>query len=61
MSNGTLLENWIIFIIGIGFLIVVPLRIFYCCIKKPNPAQFDYTKKKMLLNTDYDRLNPDTR
>lgn len=47
--------------IAVGFLIIVPFKIFYCCIKKPVPPQYDYLEKRMLLRTDYDRLNPETK
>jgi hypothetical protein len=60
-SNGTLLANWIIVMIAVGFLIVVPFKIFYCCIKKPTPPQYDYLEKRMLLRSEYDRLNPETK
>jgi hypothetical protein len=44
-----------------GFILILPLRIFYCCIPRPVLAQHDYLDKKMLLLADYDRLNPETR
>lgn len=47
--------------IGTGFLLVLPLRIFYCCIPRPTLAQHDYLEKKVLLLTDYDRSNPETK
>lgn len=42
LSNGTLLTNWIIVMIAVGFLFVVPLKIFYCCIARPEPPRYDY-------------------
>lgn len=60
-KNGTLVANWIIVIIAAVFVVIVPLRAFYCCLKKPQLAQHDYLEKRMILNTDYDRLNPQTR
>jgi hypothetical protein len=40
---------------------VLPLRVFYCCITKPAVAQQDYLEKRMVLLSDYDRLNPETK
>lgn len=42
-------------------MVIVPLRIFYCCISKPQLPQLDYFEKKAILNSDYDRLNPATK
>lgn len=48
-------------IVAAAFVVIVPLRAFYCCLKKPQLAQHDYLEKRMILNTDYDRLNPQTK
>lgn len=60
-KNGTLLSNWIIVIIGVAFLIIVPMRIFYRCVTRPAFPLWDYYDKKAILNSDYDRLNPATK
>lgn len=60
-SNGTLIVSLITIIISCVFLIVVPFRIFYCCIPKPEIENKDYLAKKMLIYNDYDRSNPITR
>lgn len=43
------------------FLVFVPFRFFYCCIPKVEVENKDYLKKKMLIYTDYDRVNPITK
>lgn len=43
------------------FLLIVPLRVFYCCMEQPTLSQWDYYEKKPLLQTDYDRMNPITK
>jgi hypothetical protein len=60
-GSETKYQNLIITLIGLGFVIILPLRIFYCCIPKVEIAQNDYIDKKMLLLNDYDRLNPLTK
>ena len=43
VDNTLILYNWIIVAVGVGFLIVVPLKIFYCCcIKKPEVEELDF-------------------
>ncbi len=59
--NGTFPSNLIMILVACGFLIVVPFRFFYCCISKPDIENKDYLKKKMLIYTDYDRVNPITK
>jgi hypothetical protein len=61
INNNTLLSNWIIVIIAAIFTIILPFRIFYCCIPRPVFFQHDYLDKQMLLLADYDRLNPLTK
>lgn len=60
-KNGTLWPNWIIVFIAASFILLTPLKIFYCCMKKPEFVSYDYMEKKMILKTDYDRLNPETQ
>ena len=38
----TILLNWIIVIIGAVFFLLVPLRIFSCCMSEPEIPQKDY-------------------
>ena len=43
VDNKIILYNWIIVAVGVGFLLIVPLKIFYCCcIKKPQTEELDY-------------------
>lgn len=60
-NNGTFLYNWIIVIVAAWFLLLVPLKIFYCCIKKPVVEELDYEDKKAIIKSDYDRVNPKTK
>ena len=41
-NNGTLITNWISVMVAGVFLFLVPFRIFYCCISKPNLPLWDY-------------------
>lgn len=59
--NETYKINLVIVFVSLAFLVIVPFRIFYCCIKKPELENKDYFKKKMLISTDYDRTNPITK
>lgn len=47
--------------IAFGLGIMVPFRVFYCCVSKPEIENKDYYAKKMLIYTDYDRSNPLTK
>jgi hypothetical protein len=60
-ENGTWITNWIIVIIAGCFVVVLPLRVFDLCMPRAEYPRHDYTEKKMLLMSDYDRLNPVTR
>lgn len=57
------LPNLIITGIGLFFMLFVPLRIFYYCMKKPSKQSrnLDYSIERKHLFTDYDRLNPVTK
>lgn len=48
-------------VIGVAFVFLVPLDIFYCCFKKPEFPQWDYYEKKPVIPADYDRSNPITK
>jgi hypothetical protein len=60
-NNGTLNTNWTMVLIACGFIVFLPLRIFYCCFPKPAHPHYDYEDKKMLMLNDYDRMNPSTK
>ena len=60
-SNGTLITNWIIVGVAVIFLIIVPFKVFYCCISRPRLPLWDYNDKRAILNSDYDRYNPATK
>lgn len=60
-NNGTFPGNLVMIFLGCFFVVVVPWRFFYCCIEKVEVENKDYLKKKMLIYTDYDRVNPITK
>lgn len=60
-ANGTVITNWIIVGVAGLFLILVPLKVFYCCLSMPKLPLWDFAEKKSILNSDYDRLNPATK
>lgn len=54
------MANWIILGIGCLWTIILPLR-KHCYFPKCEKGEWDYFNKQMMLNSDYDRLNPQTK
>lgn len=54
------MANWIILGIGCIWTIILPLR-KHCFFAVSSIGEQDYFEKQILLNSDYDRMNPQTK
>jgi hypothetical protein len=61
VENGTLEVNILNCFLAFGFSLIVPFRVFHCCVPQTEVENKDYFAKKMLIYTDYDRSNPLTK